>query len=102
MRRRPLTLLISLAIVSPVLAQSRSPVERGGPAQAGTLTRSAAKYRDLEIKLTQALREKSAGPLDQMLADDFEVRSAERADAMSRQDWQKSEFAAKVQPSRVQ
>jgi hypothetical protein len=68
-------------------AQSRLPpgVDGGGaPAMA---TRSVAHYLDRERALAQALQERRRDAAEQMLAPDFEVRSAAALDAVAAPDW---------------
>jgi hypothetical protein len=96
---RSLTLVV-LAMLSPAFAQDRAAAGRGAPGQT-TLTRSASKYQDLEIALIRALQDRSDSRLNQILANDFEVWSAERSGPTSRQDWQKAAFATRTQPSRI-
>ena len=93
-------MLVTLAMLSPAHAQDRVPAGRGAPGQAATLTRSASTYQVLESRVVQALLDKDARALGQLLADDFEVWSAERSGATSRLDWQRAGFAA-AQPARI-
>jgi hypothetical protein len=94
-------LLVALAVLSPATARSQVPVGPGGAGRAGTLTRAASRYQDLEGSLMQALRDKDDGRLDQLLADDFEELSAERFAAGSRDDWRRAGAAAAVRPFRI-
>jgi hypothetical protein len=87
-------------MLSLAFTQDRAPAGRGAPGQS-TLTRSASKYQALELRLIEALQDRSTSQLDQILATDFEVWSAERSGSTSRQDWQIAAFAARVQPSRM-
>jgi hypothetical protein len=99
MRERSLTLLV-LAMLSLGFVQERAPTGRGAAGQT-TLTRSASRYQDLEIRLIQALQDRSDSTLNQLLANDFEEWSAERSGATSKRAWRQAAFAMRVQPSVV-
>ncbi|MBV9890330.1 MAG: nuclear transport factor 2 family protein [Rhizobacter sp.] len=76
----------ALALAAP--AQSRLPPGVDGtlPA-AGTATRAVAHYLDRERALADALRERRRDEAAQMLAPEFEVRSAEALDAVAAPAW---------------
>jgi len=82
------TLFLTLAALTlAASAQSRLPpgVDGGGPA--AMATRSVSQYLDLERSLATALQERSRDTVAAMLADDFEVRSAESLDGVAAADW---------------
>ncbi|HWY24159.1 MAG TPA: nuclear transport factor 2 family protein [Nevskia sp.] len=67
------------------LAQDPAPAARG--AMAGTATRSVAQYTDLEQTLLEALRDHDRAAAQAKLAEDFELREPDGADAISGADW---------------
>jgi hypothetical protein len=67
------------------LAQNQAPVPHG---TGGTLTRSASRYKGLETALLQAQQDKDQNTAARILADDFEVWSAEQTDATPREIWE--------------
>jgi hypothetical protein len=93
--------VVLFAASLPVLLSAQGPVPGGRGGATETLTRSAGKYQDLEMQLIRALEDKSQDALDRILAEDFEVWSAERTEPTSRQDWTRAGFTARVRSSRV-
>ena len=79
-------LLAAAASTSPSAVATAQGGRGGPPAQGstGALTRSASKYFDLETRLLGALQDRHAADSSALLASDFEVWSAERADATTR------------------
>ena len=82
MRGRFLALVL-LAVLSQAFAQQETSRGRGSPGHT-TLTRSASKYRALEMNLVQALLDRRDAEVDQIVARDFEVWSAEQSGPTSR------------------
>jgi hypothetical protein len=96
-------LLIVLALLSSLLYsqnQTRAGGESPGNA-AGTLTRSASRYHDLETRLLQALQDKNDQEVTQLLSDDFEMWSAEKTGSTSRREWQRGWFESNLSSFRI-
>lgn len=66
------------------IGQNQAPVPHG---MGGTLTRSADRYKGLETALLQAQQDKDQNSASRLLADDFEIWSAEQTDARPRELW---------------
>jgi hypothetical protein len=90
--------LAALALLVPALLHAQAPAARGAAAPA-TLTRSASKYQSLEFALIQAAADGDQAQLARLLPDDFEVWSAERTGAVSRQAWLQT--ATRVRDTRI-
>ena len=90
--RKTLFLLALSALTFAASAQSRLPpgVDGGGPG--AMATRSVSHYLDLERSLAAALEERRRDAVLPMLADDFELRSAESLDAIAAPDWLASQM----------
>lgn len=85
LKRASLAIVLS-ALTLAASAQSRLPPGvNGGPG--AMATRSVAQYLDLERGLAAALAEHRRDAVLQMLAPDFELRSADALDAVSAADW---------------
>jgi ketosteroid isomerase-like protein len=69
------------------MAQKQAPVAHGA---GGTLTRGASRYKGLETALLQAQQDKDQNTASRLLADDFEIWSAEKIDATPREVWEQS------------
>ena len=88
MTRGALAIALS-ALAFTASAQSRLPpgVDGNRGAPAAMATRSVSHYLDLERALADALHERRRDAVQQMLAPDFEVRSAAALDAVPAADW---------------
>ena len=90
LRNAPLALAL-VALTLAASAQSRLPPgvdgQRGAPAATATATRSVSHYLDLERALADALHARRGEAAQQMLAPDFEFRSADALDAVPAADW---------------
>jgi len=88
LRNTPIVLVVS-ALTLTASAQSRLPPgvdgQRGAPA--AMATRSVSHYLELERALADALHARRRDAAQQMLAADFEARSAEALDAVPAADW---------------
>jgi hypothetical protein len=88
LRSTPIALVLAALTLS-ASAQSRLPPgvdgHRGAPA--AMATRSVSHYLDLERALADALHARRREAAQQMLAPDFEFRSADALDAVSAADW---------------
>jgi Domain of unknown function (DUF4440) len=84
------TVFLLLVTCIPVLAvaQNEPPAARSG-AQGETLTRSASKYHDLELRLLQAQQNQDQATVTSLLTEDFEEWTAGAGNATPRADWLK-------------
>ena len=90
----------ALALDAP--AQSRLPPGVDGNAAAPAMaTRAVAHYLDRERALAAALRERRRDAAAQMLAPEFEVRSAEALDAVAAPEWLDAQLHARATPTVV-
>ncbi len=80
---RKLILISALLIAFGCLAQD--PTGHGG---GGTLTRQASRYMALETALLQAQQDRNQNAASRLVGNDFEIWSAESADAMPREVWE--------------
>jgi hypothetical protein len=80
--RRPLLTIALSALTLAASAQSRLPPGVEGGAGRAMATRSVSHYLDLERALADALQERRRDTVAQMLAPDFETRSAQALDAV--------------------
>lgn len=86
-RRTTLAVVLS-ALTLAASAQSRLPPGvNGAGARRATATRSVSQYLDLERALAGALQARRREQVVSMLADDFEMRSAESLDAVGAPEW---------------
>jgi len=81
-------------------AQDAAPAARG--AGAGMATRSVAQYTDLEQQLLQAQQDRDRTAAQQLLAEDFEVRGPEDADAIPGTQWLDRRMQDRPGSSRIQ
>ena len=93
MRRLVIGLLMGVSFN--VVAQERLPPGVRGP-ESAMATRSVSKYLQLERDLQDAIRDKNADAVKRVLAADFEVRSADKADATSMGAWLQAEMRDKI------
>jgi hypothetical protein len=88
-----LTLLACVAAAAPAVAQDRLPPGvRAGPPGGGMATRSVSKFLGLERALQEALAQRDRNAVAQLLAEDFEVRTAASPDAAGADEWLRREL----------
>jgi hypothetical protein len=85
--RIALVMIASLVSVAVHAQPGPPPVVRGGTSMA---TRPVAHYMALEQRLMESFQSKDDDTAWKLLADDFEVRFAERADSVAGTDWLRS------------
>ncbi len=93
--KRLLVLVILLSIAA--VAQDKAPT--GGRPSGGrteTPTRGVVRYKAMERALLQAQQEKQQEKLSGMLADDFEVWSAEQTEPTPRELWEQNATASNI------
>jgi hypothetical protein len=83
---RTALLLFVTCIPMFAVAQNQAPAARPG-AQSGTLTRSASKYKGLELQLLQAQKDKDQASISSLLAEDFEAWIAGAGSPIPRAEW---------------
>jgi len=83
-----------------VPGQDTAPAARG--TSAGMATRSVAQYTDLEQQLLQALHDHDRAAAQQLLAEDFEARGPEDADAIPGAQWLDRWMQGRPGDSRIQ
>jgi len=99
MRLTIVTFMVLLATLG-ISAEPAQPTGRG-PGRGVTLTRSAAKYQQLENQILGALQEKGAPRLNALVAPDLEVWSAERSGSIGLDEWMQEGFASRLESFRV-
>ena len=83
--------LLAALLQATAFAQPALPPGVRGPA-ASAATRSVARYLDLEHALQDALAARDKGAVQNLLSDDFEVRTADGPDALQKEEWLRAEF----------
>ena len=96
LRQVTASLAVAAALASGAAAQSRLPpgVDANAPAPAAA-TRAVAHFLDRERALAAALRERRRDAAKQMLAPEFEVRTAESLDAIAAPAWLDAQLRAR-------
>jgi hypothetical protein len=94
------TVAAALLLCAAAAAQDSAPAAHG--AAGGLATRSVAQYTDLEQQLLQALRDHDRAAAQLLLAEDFEVRGPEGADAIAGAQWLDHSMQARPGGSRIQ
>ena len=97
------SLVVAVALTSGAAAQSRLPPGVDGNAQPApaAATRAVAHYLDLERALAAALRERRRDAAAQMLAPEFEARTAGSLDAVDATAWLDAQLHARPTASVV-
>ena len=91
-----------VALALATSAQSRLPPGvDGNPPAAGAATRAVAHYLERERALAAALHDRRRDAAAQMLAPEFEVRSAEALDAVAAPAWLDAQLHARPTPTVV-
>lgn len=97
--RFPVFALLMAAALSIAAQPGPPPGVRG--AENAMATRSVSAYLQLERDLQDALVDQNIAELNRLLAADFEVRSADRADATGSDDWRQQEMRANLSKAGV-
>jgi hypothetical protein len=87
----------SLVAASAAMAQPATAPTRAGPAN-GMATRSVSLYLEKERALQDALESRDRAEVERIVADDFQQRSAARADPVDRSQWLRQALAAPASP----